>query len=113
MTWQDEFQAALAQAIWEHGNLVNPNASYYGWRDFDESTGQWHAADCSLGSYSDLREDEWDAFVDTFYEGSTHHYGVAMTVTCACGKLKDRHIRWDVSVGEAIQQVLGVAGFGI
>jgi hypothetical protein len=61
--------------------------------------------DCPITSVTDIREEGWNEFVSTF-EGGREKYGLAATVSCACGRIKDRELRWDSNLGDAMMKLL-------
>jgi hypothetical protein len=116
---QQEYDTALLAATLKHGTVVATRGRW-GWQDFD--------AECHLGRmgalpgepYTPCRlvpaagegvaEDEWIEFEGTFYEGDKTHHGVIVNhVSCACGQLTDRSVRWEARVQEVAEAVFEMA----
>lgn len=91
-----EYDRALRAAVLTHGVLVDPRPSVYGWMAYD-----WqHVASCVVSSDAAPREVEWSQFADTFAPNLQKH-GVGLSgVSCACGALVDREMRWEASPSE-------------
>lgn len=104
---EQEYKRHLIAAVLRHGEMVSPTASYLSWRDHDEHIPgrRSHPRDCPLTA-TDVRETSWQEFMGTFYEGDDTVHGVeAIGVSCACGRLKDRRVRWTAHPGDVAKAV--------
>lgn len=116
-----EYDKALIAAILKRGTMVSEDASIYGWEDYDYHFGpSWSRAErrtphhlaCVLVSIGRPVETRWDEFQGTFYEGDTSEHGVELPgITCECGKLEDRTLRWKASP-QAIAEAVFEEAFG-
>lgn len=103
-----EYKRHLMTAALQHGELVATDASFYGWRDYSEE--EWvgrrpHYRACALTGTS-VHETSWGEFMGTFYDGDTTVHGVEVRgVSCACGRLKDRRVRWTAHPGDVAKAV--------
>lgn len=103
---QAEYDRLLARVVLKQGELVRKDESQYGWHDYNDG---WvrdsHHRTCEV-TCKRVQEVTWYEFQGTFYEGDESVHGVsAFGVTCACGKLKDREVRWSAAMQEVAQAV--------
>lgn len=104
-----EYEAALGCAAVTHGSVLkNEGRSQFSLYDY-AATG--HPATCET-SVTSVEEDVWHEFAGTFATtNDTRRHGVvASGVTCACGLLTNRTVRWEASVSE-ITETLFTAVF--
>lgn len=104
---QQEYTRHLMAVALRYGDLVLVNPSMYGWQDYSESFAgrPEHHRTCALTG-TRVREDSWSEFKGTFYEGDDTVHGIIVTgVNCACGKLRNRSMRWTASVSEVAEAV--------
>lgn len=107
---QAEYDAALLAATLKHGTPLGGGG--WGWQDFDalRHLGRMidPTADCWLVATADLKaiEDEWTEPKGTFDESDRTRHGVIVyRVSCACGLLTNRDIRWDAGIQEIAEAV--------
>lgn len=104
---RDEYNDALRTAILRHGELVSVDPSIYMWRDYNT---QEHLRACILACVDIPKSDEWNEFADTFFEGDTRHYGVIVSgVSCECGTIRNRSVRWEETVSRVAEAVFTIA----
>lgn len=110
---QVEYEKALTAATLKHGTMADRNASFYGWQDFRYHHGEvWsekhvpHHLACELINVGKPEEDYWHEFQGTFYEGDTAVHGIVLKgLTCACGEIQDREMRWTANMQEVAEAV--------
>lgn len=103
---QAEYNKALTAAVLKHGTMVSKDASSYGWEDYEYHHGpNWsgrhksHHVTCGWASVGKPEEDYWHEFQGTFYEGDTSVHGIVIKgLTCNCGRIQDREMRWQASI---------------
>jgi len=90
---QREYEAVLQRAILRHGTVTNlPGTGRWGWQDYDATS---HLAQCGGLSERQVLEDEWSEWGGTD-AGPNYKHGMSLTgVSCQCGRLADRKVRWD------------------
>lgn len=102
------FKTMLARYLAENGTPATSLESDYGWIDYNMDkhlNPRRDAEPCKIVSITNVKEDEWIEFVDTYYEGDTTHYGLQGEGKCACGKF-DGFLRVEGNVTEIIPQIL-------
>lgn len=110
---QAEYDRALTAVVVEHGTIVKERPSIYGWIDYNalDHIGQgWRTPQgtCALivPENAHPREDRWVEFAGTFAEDDNSRTGVAVDgVSCRCGQLTNRTVRWDAHVQEVAEAV--------
>lgn len=103
---EERYQRALRRLLIKNGTLVTTRGQGFGWIAEDYEEGMKHIRSCGY-DVSRLEEDaSWTEFAGTFAEHDTYKYGMEMIVTCTCGEYKDRMIRWDGRVAEAIRDII-------
>lgn len=133
-TWEDRYREKLRELIqqkgrpvqidwheyerykaWGHADDPDDYVSTYGWTDFDAlshvasggGTCEWVVPPGSV-----VREKTYSQFTDTFSDNE-NEVGVNVGgCHCVCGRYKDVYLRWDGSVGDAINLVMGVPDAG-
>lgn len=99
---QAAYNAALTKVLFKHGVLVDSTPDIYGWMDLDYE----HAWECKLSTKNVPVEDRWDEFMGTFSDEDTTRHGIVIHgVSCACGKLQQRSIRWHARMQEIAEAV--------
>jgi hypothetical protein len=108
---EKEYRAALARVVAAKGFVVKEHPSFYWWIDYEASE-HLGLRDSGAGCMVIVpvtargREDEWEEFEGTFYEGDTTHHGATVDgISCACGLLTNRSLRWEASVHEVAEAV--------
>lgn len=103
---QAEYERFLREAVLKRGALVSTGSTYYGWIADD-----WrHTSKCELTTTKVPEEITYSEFAGTFATSdSTHHAVEVSGVSCKCGQLKDRKVRWDASVSEVAEAVFELA----
>lgn len=94
----------LAAMIVRQGHVVLPHRDHllvYGWTDWEEDK---HKRTCEVTADGEPWGIHWSEFEDTYSENSEHD-GVEVKVTCACGKLNGRVIRWEARMSEIMGSV--------
>lgn len=94
-----EYDAALRAAVLRHGTLVDRRPDVYGWMDHNYA----HAERCELTSTAAPEEVRWSEFQDTFSPNRERTGTSVSGVSCACGELVDREVRWEASVSEVTE----------
>jgi hypothetical protein len=92
-----EYRRALSAATVKHGSVLREKPTSF-YRQYDRSIR--HAPNCVITVRGQVQEDTWYEFQGTFANDHTVHGIVATGVTCSCGVLKDRTIRWQASTSE-------------
>lgn len=104
---KERYDAVLKVLVLRHGDLQGENSFYGLGTDPDYQ----HVNSCSVRSDSVPVERHWQEFGDTFNGNDTIHGVELAGVSCACGKLVNRTLRWSASVTEvlraALEEVLG------
>lgn len=108
---QDEYEEIQRKLLAKRGRFVrdaDARGLYYGWTDYEalDHTRPYKAkaTPCRVTVTGPVKETYWDEFAGTFYEGDESHHGIEAIGSCACGKIKDRRIRYETSVGDAIRE---------
>lgn len=102
-----EYNNALRTAILQHGELICIDPSIYMRRDY--STHE-HLRACVLTCVDTPKSDEWDEFAGTFFEDDTRHYGVMVSgVSCECGTIRNRGVRWEETTSRIAEIVFTIA----
>lgn len=111
-----EFKNLVVETVLEHGTAVSPTANEYGWKDDDarchiEGRNTWRAqregkpdpAPCKWvpNEETTFKEENVYEFGDTF-NGNEGIFINVSPVSCACGELKDRAIRYEGKTAEFI-----------
>jgi len=92
-----EYETLLAQIAVRQGALLRPaNDRGYGWID-----PEWeHLSRCGVRSWGRATETTFQQFEGTFFEGERIHHAVDVAdVTCHCGEITGREVRWEPSNG--------------
>ena len=106
---QKGYQRALKAALIRNGSVVEPHPSTYGWVEYGETV---HLRQCGGSSEQTVEEDTWHEFLDT-YHGSGAKHGLRLEqVTCNCGHLVGRAVRWEAELSEVTEAVFDAA-FGL
>jgi hypothetical protein len=103
-----ELRALIVSKLLTAGSIVSLNPRYYtGWEDYEDT---YHIQDkCSveIPPETKLEENYVHEFMGTFYEGDTNVAVVEMKgISCHCGRVTDRTLRWKGTVGEFIFTLL-------
>lgn len=105
--WVERFREALARTIIQHGRVIAKDANFYGWADFPATEHLRDYGDnCPIVKHEVPTEDTWDEFEGTFHEGDTTRHGMQMKITCECGQIKGRYLRYEGNVGEMISDII-------
>lgn len=105
LTIKAEYENALRIAVLRHGALTDPDSHAYGWIADDWEHKRW----CKLTSEQVPTEAAWTEFGDSFTEHHPTKHGIDLPgVSCACGAITDRTMRWDAHPAEMIQIVLTI-----
>jgi hypothetical protein len=87
---EDEYRKIMIDLVLQHGTLVDPFANLFGWVDADYD----HVRDCPTTALA-VEEDSWSEFAGTFAPDDNLIHGItAVGVTCVCGRLTNRRVRW-------------------
>lgn len=97
-----EYEGALARVVIRCGNVVKSCHSIYGWSDYDATM---HLRRCGVTSHGVPVETEWYEFVGTFDDNAEVHGVMLSSVTCTCGRLSRRSLRWAGTVHEVAEAV--------
>ena len=99
---QTEYERALRAAVLKHGALTDPESHAFGWVADD-----WeHKRVCVLTSGQVPDESEWTEFGGSFTDHHPTKHGIDLTgVSCACGQIENRTVRWQAGPAEMIQAV--------
>lgn len=113
---QEQYDRVLTTVTVRNGTLVSINPSIYGWEAFpwsDPTREHWDRCGMKpLTGEERAVEDSWDEFQGTFYEGDTTVHGVTVYgLSCNCGQLTDRSIRWRANMRE-VAEVVFTEAFG-
>lgn len=94
---KQEYDALLTEIALKQGALMSPpNLRQYGWIDGDYA----HLSSCGVRTWGAVRETEFQQFEGTFFEGERIRHAVDVSgVTCNCGFLTDREVRWEPTGG--------------
>jgi hypothetical protein len=110
MSWKQEYLAAAGRFVSKHGTPRDMRDEMYlvygwmadDWREVREHLGSHAPGEVTTSAFKDV---EWSEFENTFTDNSEHH-GVEITVTCACGEITDRVIRYEGTLGEILLGIL-------
>jgi len=113
VSWQDDYRAAMQNAVLHNGSFVRQDggqrSQYFGgWADYENDV--WlmrhvRSGTCEL-TLGSIRETQWTEFMGTFYEGDETQHGVEVDVSCACGYVTNRTVRWESTLGGALRELL-------
>lgn len=120
--WEDRYKEKLRELVRTNGRKVQTlgtypqydvdddlNVSAYGWTDYDATYHivngpcEWVVPEGAVAY-----EREYSEFQDTF---SPNAHAVGINVKgchCKCGKYTDVYLRWDGSIAEAVNLIMGV-----
>lgn len=100
---QAEYDQALMAVTVRNGYLMDTRQTRFHNYDW-KLTG--HPRECPTTAQK-VNEDVWYEFAGTFASTNDQRkHGICATgVSCACGALKDRTIRWEASVSEIMEIV--------
>lgn len=100
---QKRYDEILRRVVLREGSLVNATSTAYGWIASD-----WqHKHKCELTTTAVPTEITYDEWAGTFEPSRTKYAMQVDRVNCKCGQLRNRKIRWDATIGDAIQLVVG------
>lgn len=103
---QEGYDRALKLALIRNGSVVEPRPSTYGWVEWDETE---HLHRCGGWSLLAVEEETWQEFLNS-YDGSGAKHGLRLErVTCNCGHLAGRDIRWRAELSEVAEAVFEAA----
>lgn len=97
-----EYVNVLCAVVLAKGALTDPGPHTYGWIAQD-----WqHKHTCQLSSTAVPVEAEWTEFGGSFTEHHPTKHGIDLShVSCACGQVQDRTLRWDANPYEMMAAV--------
>lgn len=132
MTWKEEFQDALKEALMDRAGSTIGTWDYYGFAWDDEATMHFRIkTDAELQAYKNRMAEyrtavkipawcgSWAA-VDNCREDSRYEFNgtdqdpdyrtkMVADVTCTCGFIKDKQMYWEnVAVAELIRELTGM-----
>src|SRR5687767_12929273 len=97
-----EYDRVLRAVVLRRGILVSEKPRSFGWMDADYV----HTSRCVVTSDRTPDESEWSEFAGTFAESDATRRGIDVSgVSCACGELVDRVVRWEAGPSEMIEAV--------
>lgn len=110
MSWKEEYKKALADFVVRNGSWVRSDAepyrSYGGYMARDGNELRAHMIECSVVS-ADVDDSQWEEFAGTFAEPQWQdRVGMDATITCACGRVQGRVLRYAGTFSEIVQGVL-------
>lgn len=103
-----EYQATIRAAVLQNGYVVDTLPSF-GWMDHPATT---HLRACGgyTPRFTEVHEDEWYEFVSMGDGNEPAKHGMALDdVSCPCGQIKSRKVRWDAYPSEMIETVFQMA----
>ena len=113
---QREYDRTVTALVVERGDIIGGNG--FGWQDFDALRhigrlglypGQT-ACTLIVPEGAQPREDEWTQYEGTYGGNDTPHHGITVQgVSCACGQLTGRAVRWEAGLSEIAEAVFGGA----
>jgi len=105
---QREYDEALRRATIRNGSVLATRERRFGWQDFEATL---HLGQCGGTSELNAQEDFWYEFAGTFAEAGDHEkHGVSLKgVSCQCGELSDREVRWTDYPSAMTEAVFGEA----
>lgn len=89
-TWQMRFKQAMVGVLLAEGELMNHNASYYGWKEYD------NIPNGEIVGVFNLRTDEWGLFEGTMAPEETHT-GITAEVLYANGIFRNFRYEADLA----------------
>lgn len=108
MSWKDEYRTALTGFMLKQGTVMALyvyDAQTESYLDYSGGPAvREHLTECIV-IVDKLEESTFSTGADTFNEGTEGH-GFDMTVTCACGQVTERRIRYEGIIGEALLGLL-------
>lgn len=104
--WRKGFHRALIDAVVSHGSPVADDPSFYGWihQQYAERIKNVHTVGIDYERTQAPKEDSWEVFMGTFYEGDTRVYGLDLTVVLLDGQTV--RFRYQGTLGELISAVV-------
>lgn len=106
---QAQYDAALTVVTLKNGLVVRDHPSIYMWTDYP-LTEHVQSTGCALTATGTAKETIWDEFQGTFYDGDTSVHGLQVSgVSCACGQVVDRAMRWEATVSAVAESVFNEA----
>jgi hypothetical protein len=104
MTWKDEYVKAMTAFMLRHGEVMGTYV-----RDEHSESMRDHVNDVKIRKHlshdnatvHEMKESRWEQGGDTFTEG-TDMNGIDLIVSCDCGEVDHRRIRYEGSVGEIL-----------
>lgn len=116
---QDDLRATIVGIVLQRGSVVDKNESIYSWVDCranehmkgrkDYATEEMIIPACTYAtdlSEMDYEEKYLTEFAGTFTDNNTYMVVQAGFASCACGKVSERLIRLETTVGELIAEVM-------
>jgi hypothetical protein len=112
-SWQLEFKKRSLAYMIEHGTPVGDGDDshlYYGYIDHNWRELLDHLATCSPDPIksTSIIDKTWTEFAGTFADRSEDlRHGLELTVTCSCGKVRDKRWRLEKGFGELVRALTG------
>lgn len=103
--WKDEYRRALLAFAVKHGVVMVKTDQ----RDWDiwpaaraeQEDVRLHLLAEDAPTVHEMKESTWNEGSDTFNEGTEAH-GLDLIVSCACGEVDHRRVRYEGTVGEIL-----------
>lgn len=116
---QDDLRATISGIVLERGSIVDNNESRYGWIDYpatehmkgryDYVSETFSVQPCTYVtdlSQMDYEEKYITQFAGTFTDSNTEMTVQAGLASCVCGKVSERLVRLETTVGEIIAEIM-------
>lgn len=101
---EKRYHDLLRRVALKNGDIVRTDPSIYGWLDYSATK---HVRSCTLSSIATPEEIVFQEFAGTFATSDyTRHAIEVNDVSCECGTIRDRALRWETTVADALKIVL-------
>jgi hypothetical protein len=106
---EQEYQQALTESVVRRGTVVSlPGRGRWGWQDYEASR---HLNECGGSAPGVPTEDYWYEYAGTNAgpEDGKRIGLVLYRVTCNCGQLDSREVRWDEHISNVAEELFAAA----
>jgi hypothetical protein len=104
VSWKDEYRQALLIFAVRHGVVMAETGR--DWDDYaapraEQEDVKMHVLCAERTTVHEMKESTWSEGSDTFNEGTEAH-GLDLIVSCECGEVDHRRVRYEGTVGEIL-----------
>jgi hypothetical protein len=109
VSWKDEYKRALTKFVIERGTIVRNDGDdgYYGIIAHDWDKVRNHLKTCRVDytKTGEIYDVSWTEFAGTFASSDYDKVGSEVEVTCKCGVINGRKIRYEGGFAEMIKEI--------